>query len=149
MNEYNDIYFQKPKKAPTVPGAEGATNGVDGKIDAQGIAENGSAINANGATINAGNIAAGIGGLASLFGSAYSMVDDITRQEDLIPRINQHRLNPNAGGSSLDSWTQQYLNNVRLPYLGYKQVGYDPTKIGFGVASTALKGMQAGSSFGT
>ena len=130
MANLTDIYPDPGVKVtpPNIPNT-GTTGVTTGKIDAQGIAS-------------------ALGGAASAFGTAYSTISDVQSPEQLIPMINSFRLNPNAGGNSLDSWTQSYLSTPKLNELSLKNVGWNTTKGIFNTFGSTLQGAFAGSKLG-
>lgn len=102
----------------------------------------------NNGKINAQGIASALGGAASAFGTAYSTIADVQSPKQLVPTINSFRLNPNAGGNSLDSWTQSYLNTPNLNSLSLKDVGWNSTKGAFNILGSTVQGVTAGKGFG-
>lgn len=102
----------------------------------------------NNGKINAQGIASALGGAASAFGTAYSTIADVQSPEQIVPTINSFRLNPNAGGNSLDSWTQSYLNTPNLNSLSLKDVGWNSAKGAFNILGSTVQGATAGKGFG-
>lgn len=122
-------------------------NIMDGNGNVVDLSSNNVA-NTNNGKINAQGIASALGGAASAFGTAYSTIADVQSPKQIVPTINSFRLNPNAGGNSLDSWTQSYLNTPNLNSLSLKDVGWNSTKGAFNILGSTVQGVSTGKSFG-
>lgn len=102
----------------------------------------------NNGKINAQGIASALGGAASAFGTAYSTYADVQNPKDWVQRANAFQVGPNYGGSSLDSWTQAFLNNRPLAHIGLSDVGYNTGKGVMNALGAGVQGAGAGASIG-
>lgn len=102
----------------------------------------------NNGKINAQGIASALGGAASAFGTAYSTYADVQSPDYWVQRANAFQVDPNYGGSSLDSWEQAFLNNKPLSHLKLSDVGYNTGKGIMNTLGAGVQGAGAGAAFG-